>query len=235
MLHVEGRVGETHGIDDAVAHDATSARRRHRLGLRRLFHLQLGREARDLWRNLPDPDRLALQFVTLGNTETLRDDLLEACIDRLCVSDEVRDAETFHTRLDAVMLPLAELDPEDPTALDLRTQLDDLVYPGFVTATPAAQLGELPRYLEAARRRLANRALDAARERARAAELAPWVARWHGMRERCVDDPELENYRWLLEEFRVSLYAQELGTAQPASASRLAKQWSKVSDAGAPG
>ena len=248
------------GVTVELLGDATSARRRHRLGLRRLFHLQLGREARDLWRNLPDPDRLALQFVTLGNTETLRDDLLEACIDRLCVSDEVRDAEAFHAHLDAarprlqatacalaqevstilaayraVMVPLAELEPDDPTARDLRTQLDALVYPGFVTATPAAQLGELPRYLEAARRRLANRALDAARERARAAELAPWVARWHGMRERCVDDPELENYRWLLEEFRVSLYAQELGTAQPASASRLAKQWSKVSDAGAPG
>ena len=61
------------------------------------------------------------------------------------------------------------------------------------------------------------------------------MARWHGMRERGADDPELENYRWLLEEFRVSLYAQELGTVVPASASRLAKQWSKVSDAGAPG
>ena len=42
------------------------------------------------------------------------------------------------------------------------------------------------------------------------------------------EDPELERYRWLLEEYRVSLFAQELGTAEPVSRKRLESQWSRV-------
>ena len=44
-------------------------------------------------------------------------------------------------------------------------------------------------------------------------------------------DPELEHFRWMLEEFRVSLYAQKLGTAVPVSAKRLDAQWAKVRSA----
>ncbi|MDX1593189.1 MAG: ATP-dependent RNA helicase HrpA [Gammaproteobacteria bacterium] len=236
-----------------------AARRSHRRALRRLCRLRLGTTSRDLWRALPDAGRLALQFATVGDVTALRDDLLDACIDRLCVDDAVRDAEAFAARLDAarprvkplaeelaervdtilaahraVAVPLASLDPRDATARDLRGQLEDLVYPGFVAATPAERLADLPRYLEAARRRLEKAPLEPGRERQRAAELAPWVARWREMRGERPDDPELETYRWLLEEFRVSLYAQELGTAQPVSAKRLARQWERVR-AGRPG
>ena len=247
-------VSHESGVCVELLGDAETARHRHRLGLRRLFRLRLGRTARDLWRNLPDADRLALQFVTLGDSATLRDDLLDACIDRLCVDDDVRDAERFAARLEAarprlqsvaielaelvmkilaayreVKVPLDTLDPEDPMTRDLQAQLDALVYPGFIAATPRAQLGELPRYLEAARRRLVARELQPGREQTRSAELQPWVARWRAVRARTDGDSELVAYRWLLEEYRVSLYAQELGTAQPASAARLARQWARVS------
>lgn len=233
--------------------DPETARQAHRRGLRQLFLLQLGRAARDLWRELPGADRLALQFVTVGDAATLRDDMIAACVDRLLVDDDVRDADSFIARLAsgrpkllatataiaetvdgimtayrAVAVPLTGLDQDIAAASDLREQIDGLVFPGFISTTPEGQLGHLPRYLEAARRRLEKLRLESGREQARAAELAPWMAKW--LRARIADetDPELVAYRWLLEEFRVSLFAQELGTAQPVSAARLERQWARV-------
>ncbi len=246
-------VADDAGVRVELCGNAASARRQHRVGLRRLFRLRLGRAARDLWRQLPDAERLALQFVTIGPTDALREDLLDACIDRLCVADEVRDAAAFAARLDAarprlqatalalaeqveailtahraLAVPLSALDPGSATVGDLRDWIEDLVYPGFVAATPAAQLEHLPRYLEAARRRVEKAPLEPGRERARAAELAPWVSRWRSRCAQAHDDAELASYRWLLEEYRVSLYAQELGTAQRVSPARLARQWARA-------
>ncbi len=63
-------------------------------------------------------------------------------------------------------------------------------------------------------------------------QIAP---RWQAFQERAaehtsrgIDDPELIHFRWMLEELRVSLFAQELGTSMPVSAQRLDKQWNKV-------
>ena len=63
-------------------------------------------------------------------------------------------------------------------------------------------------------------------------------ARWHGYlaqsehdRQQGIYDPELTTYRWMLEEYRVSLFAQKLGTAMPISAKRLDRLWEKVSRA----
>jgi ATP-dependent helicase HrpA len=233
--------------------DPETARQVHRRGLRRLFLLQLGRTVRDLWRELPGADRLALQFVTVGDASALRDDLFAACVDRLMVDDDVRDADSFIARLAsgrpellatataiagtvdeiltayrAVAVPLTGLDQDIAAANDLRHQLDGLIFPGFISTTPEEQLGHLPRYLEAARRRLEKLRLESAREQARAAELAPWLAKWTQSGDEDETDPERVAYRWLLEEFMVSLFAQELGTAQPVSAARLERQWARV-------
>jgi ATP-dependent helicase HrpA len=65
-----------------------------------------------------------------------------------------------------------------------------------------------------------------------AAELRPlWAAclqRAAEHRDRWIFDPELEQYRWMLEELRVSLFAQELKTSIPVSFQRLERQWAKV-------
>jgi len=248
-------VPRNHGVTIELLGDPESARRAHRRGLRTLYLLQLGRqEVRDLWRQLPGAERLALQFVTVGDTTALRDDLLAACIDRLFVADEVRDAGRFTGRLEeyrswlpataaalaetvdailvayrAVAVLLNEFDDRDRSAIDLRQQLDGLVYPGFIAATPETHLEYLPRFLEAARRRLERLGPEPGRERTRAAALAPWLEQWRQIQDRAESiDPEAEAYRWLLEEFRVSLFAQELGTAQPVSAIRLERQWARV-------
>jgi ATP-dependent helicase HrpA len=90
-------------------------------------------------------------------------------------------------------------------AAELRAQRDELVRPGFFASTPWAQLQHLPRYLEA------------------------WTRRWRERRDRDRaagrQDPALDEFRWLLEELRVSLFAQELKTPAPVSLKRVEKAW----------
>jgi len=116
---------------------------------------------------------------------------------------------------------------------DMRRHLAQLMPPGFLTATPYRWLLQYPRYLKAAGRRLEKlRNQGRIRDRRRAAEMnALWeqyLARRGDHEARGVHDPALEEYRWMLEEMRISLFAQELGTAFPVSPKRLAGQWRKV-------
>jgi ATP-dependent helicase HrpA len=119
-----------------------------------------------------------------------------------------------------------------PTVADLRAHLDDLVFRGFLQTTPYAQLKHYPRFLKAAEQRLDKLAHAAARDREQMAAMADLLARW---RERTAaaraagrDDPRLEEIRWLLEELRVSLFAQSLGTARPVSIKRVETRWREL-------
>jgi ATP-dependent helicase HrpA len=116
---------------------------------------------------------------------------------------------------------------------DIRRHLGHLLRPGFLTATPYEWLCHFPRYLNAVEVRFARLARGGhARDAARADELRPlWTAyvdRAERHRSLGVCDPALDYYRWMLEEFRVSLFAQELKTSIPVSAQRLARQWEQV-------
>jgi ATP-dependent helicase HrpA len=94
----------------------------------------------------------------------------------------------------------------------LGADLERLVPPGFLRSIPFAQLAHLPRYLKAMALRAAKRRQQPARDDARAAEVAPFAAAAAGRR---------DGFSWLVEEFRVSLFAQELGTAVPVSRVKL--------------
>jgi ATP-dependent helicase HrpA len=115
---------------------------------------------------------------------------------------------------------------------DIREQLRHLIYPGFVTATPPEQLPHLARYLKAATLRLAKLEQHAARDGPLLAQIAPlwqaYLARAEQQRRLGVAHPELTDFRWSLEELRVSLFAQELKTARSVSVKRLEQQWAKV-------
>ncbi|HSV19725.1 MAG TPA: ATP-dependent RNA helicase HrpA [Casimicrobiaceae bacterium] len=112
---------------------------------------------------------------------------------------------------------------------ELRAQRDALVHAGFFSATPWVQLGHLPRYLQALERRLAKQPGNPDRDARHAAQVAQWWARY---RERLDQDraagrttPGLAEFRWLLEELRVSLFAQELRTPTPVSFKRVERAW----------
>lgn len=116
---------------------------------------------------------------------------------------------------------------------DARAQLARLTPPGFLANTPWMWLEQYPRYLRAiaARmRRLSSGALS--RDVQALAQLEPlwqqYEQRSRRHQEFNVHDPELVLFRWMIEEFRVSVFAQDLGTIIPVSRQRMEKQWSKV-------
>jgi ATP-dependent helicase HrpA len=114
-------------------------------------------------------------------------------------------------------------------AAELRAQRDDLVRPGFFASTPWAQLQHLPRYLEAIDRRWAKARERPEREARHGPQVEAWTRRWRERRDRDRaagrQDPALDEFRWLLEELRVSLFAQELKTPTPVSLKRVEKAW----------
>jgi ATP-dependent helicase HrpA len=120
-----------------------------------------------------------------------------------------------------------------PAALDMRDQLNHLIFPGFLTATPFPRLVHLPRYLQAIdirRRKLMNAGVPA--DTRAMAEVLPL---WEAYKQRALEhrrqeifDPALEEVRWMIEELRVSLFAQDLKTPTRISAARIRKQWEAV-------
>jgi ATP-dependent helicase HrpA len=115
---------------------------------------------------------------------------------------------------------------------EVRAQRDALVYPGFFSATPWSQLQHLPRYLKALDRRLAKFGERPDRDVRHAEQVAEL---WQRYRERADRnhlagrvEPALEAFRWLLEELRVSLFAQELKTPVPVSFKRVERSWADL-------
>jgi len=109
---------------------------------------------------------------------------------------------------------------------DAEAGVDDLVYPGFVEEIEAGRLGHYPRYLQAAAERLAQLQQNPQRDAQRMAEIQPWWRRYQlAIEAGRPYDEALDAYRWLLQEFRVSLFAQRLGTAEKVSPKRLAAAW----------
>jgi ATP-dependent helicase HrpA len=117
-------------------------------------------------------------------------------------------------------------------AADVRAQLARLVPKGFLTATPWERLHDLPRYLKAAERRLDKYAADTERDARHAGGIAELWKRYEDraakLRRAGEPDARLEDFRWRIEELRVSLYAQELKTPYPVSYKRLDKLWREI-------
>ena len=113
---------------------------------------------------------------------------------------------------------------------DAAQQLQRLVPKKFLTATPYAQLQHFPRYLKAITARLEKWRADPARDAAKLLELKPQEQRyWRLVADRKgATDARMQEFRWLLEELRVSFFAQELRTPQPVSIKRLEKVWQQL-------
>lgn len=120
-----------------------------------------------------------------------------------------------------------------PTRLDAHAVLGQLYEPGFLVRTPWRWLLQYPRYTRAIAIRLQKlQSGGAPRDQQLLSVVVPrWrrgIERSRQNAERKIYDPELELYRWMAEEFRVSLFAQELGTIISVSEKKLDKQWEKV-------
>ncbi len=115
---------------------------------------------------------------------------------------------------------------------DMQWQLDRLVFRGFLLHTPWKQLRQYPRYLRALEKRLEKLPGNALRDQQLLNELqsvqADWLERWQAASEKGVTDERLEEIRWMLEELRISLFAQELKTAYPVSVKRIRRRWREL-------
>ena len=243
-------------VDIEVFDEPAAASSQHRAGLRRLVMLQLSDALKYLARNIPDLQRMAAAYMVLGSSEELRDQIVEAALDRAFLTDPwptdrnefIRRLEEGRSRLNLIAGEVAracaavlaeytgatrklrDARPSKGVIDDVTAQLSRLVPKRFVANTPWAQLGHLPRYLKAVVMRLDKLRADPARD-------ARWMAQVQPLEQAYVrvlaqrkgkPDARLDEFRWLLEELRVGLFAQELRTAQPVSVKRLEKIWQQI-------
>jgi ATP-dependent helicase HrpA len=127
---------------------------------------------------------------------------------------------------------LAKPNPAREAVADMRHQLRALVFPGFLAQLPPERLVHLPRYLRAMERRLDKLTGHPARDAQNLRALIPLLTNYETRRGRMEDagglTPDMEDFRWRLEELRVGLFAQELKTPEPVSVKRLEKRWLEI-------
>jgi ATP-dependent helicase HrpA len=115
---------------------------------------------------------------------------------------------------------------------DIKRQIDLLFAPGFIADTPVDWLQQYPRYLQAITRRLEKLRGHFQRDKQLMIGLdeltEPLLMLWENNHHARSKSEDLLQYRWLLEEYRVSLFAQQLGTVQPVSEKRLRQQWKSI-------
>ena len=243
-------------VEIEVFDEPEVAAAKHRAGLRRLIALQLKEPLKFLEKNIPDLQRMSVLYMALGTAEDLRDQVIGVALDRAFLADPLpTDAMSFKKRVEegrsrlnliaqevaravhAVLQELANASrklkdarPPKDVADDVAAQLQRLCPKRFALDTPWSQLQHLPRYLRAITARLDKLRADPARDAKLMAEVRPLEQRYtrrlaelKGAR-----DARLDDFRWQLEELRVSLFAQELRTPQPVSVKRLDKVWSQL-------
>jgi ATP-dependent helicase HrpA len=220
-------------------------------GVRRLLRLDAASPVKAIERQLNPRTRLVLGANPDGSLAALLDDCADAAVAVLAptpvwtraefeaVRARVRDALTATSldivgRVEKVLAAAHEVEvalPAQPSAAqadavaDIRAQLDRLLPKGFVTATGAARLGDLTRYLTAIDRRLERLPRDAAGDSDRMQRVHAVEDAYDELRQALsparATAEEVRDIGWMIEELRVSLWAQQLGTARPVSEQRI--------------
>ena len=236
-----------------VFENADEAHEEHQRGVERLLRRALADKIKQARRQLPLANVTALKWAALGSAETLRADLVEAALaERLAAhaldartrSEFERlktelGSELFAAAIERLKLAETIIDAHadlmpwlEPPLLgfatanyeDLLEQRDELLAPGFLRDTDPDHLGHIPRYLRGMRLRAERLRQDPARDQARMLGVHTYWREYLKRRSSGNADPvALNELRWLIEELRVSVFAQELRTAEPVSPKRLAR------------
>ena len=231
---------------------SAAAEQAHRLGVIELMKLQLKEQVKDLNKGIQGFTQAAMLLKHI-NADTLRDDLTQAVCDRTFIGEDElpRNEKAFkeqikraRSRLPAVKEALsrylqeiaaayAELNSKlgkHPLTHLLRQRLQTLLASGFASHTPWAQWPRLPIYLKAMTLRLEKYSGNPARDAAREADIQELEQMWQEKTDGLVKQglpvsDDLAAFKWMIEELRVSLFAQELKTPYPVSVKRLMKEW----------
>ena len=226
----------------------------HRLGLTRLFALALKEQLRFIDKNLPRElalqymplgsekqlkDRLTAATIARTCLESPLPADADAFASRvaaakgrvvLVAQELARLTGSILAEHASLQKRLAAAQKAFPAACaDITAQLAELTAGDFIATLPYERLSQLPRYLKGALMRLDKARNDPDRDARLMAEwqalARPWHREWLTMRKSGIVDPFLEEFRWLLEELRIALYAQELRTPSPVSVKRLSRMW----------
>lgn len=239
-----------------VFDDPGEAHSRHQAGLLRLFRLGLREQVKFLEKNLPDLTRISMLYMSLGTQEELRDQIIDCALAQACLAEPWPvDKESFEQRRDegksrlgllaqemarlagtilvewsALQKKLPQAKPHPAAYADLQKQQSALMGKWFLRDTPQRQLSQYPRYLKAAQVRVDKLRADPARDSRLMADMAPLIVQYQRavVARKGAPDAQLDEFRWLLEELRVALFAQELRTPMPVSVKRLQKAWSAM-------
>ena len=232
-----------------------AAEQAHRQGVIELMKLQLKEQVKDLNKGIQGFTQAAMLLKHI-NADTLRDDLTQAVCDRAFIGEDElpRNEKAFkeqikraRSRLPAVKEALsrylqetaaayAELNGKlgkHPLTHLLRQRLQTLLASGFASHTPWAQWPRLPIYLKAMTLRLEKYSGNPARDAAREADIQELEQMWQEKTDGLVKQgqpvsDDLAAFKWMIEELRVSLFAQELKTPYPVSVKRLLKEWELI-------
>lgn len=232
-----------------------AAEQAHRQGVIELMKLQLKEQVKDLNKGIQGFTQAAMLLKHI-NADTLRDDLTQAVCDRAFIGEDdlPRNEKAFkeqikraRSRLPAVKEALsrylqetaaayAELNGKlgkHPLTHLMRQRLQTLLAAGFATRTPWAQWPRLPIYLKAMTLRLEKYSSNPARDAAREADIRELEQMWQEKTDSLIKQglpisDGLAGFKWMIEELRVSLFAQELKTPYPVSVKRLLKEWEKL-------
>ncbi len=196
---------------------------------------------------------LYLQLYPKAPSEELFNHILDVAMERAFLMEPTpRDAQSFETRIQegrgrlqliaqevskallgilmeaqAAKKKLKDMRAPKELEADVLSQLDRLIPQGFVLQTPYSHWLHLPRYLKAVQLRLEKYKADPKRDESRMLDMRPMEQKfWRFVAQRKgQQDKAMQDFRWLLEELRVSSFAQELKTPQPVSLKRLEKAW----------
>lgn len=237
------------------------AERQHHQGLLRLASFALHDTLQHFAKRIPKFNEAALLFAPYGKADALKADLLMATVKHTYTSQTelprseqafiewleqgrgelIETGEQLALQLHAILLLHHKVRKQlkgkvsFATAFmfaDVAAQMDELIYPGFITETPVEWWSELQRYVAGADHRLNRVSGIPASENLLVDELQNfwqrYVSKQEALQRSQLFSKDLTEYRWMLEELRVSLFAQKIGTRFPISAKRLEKQWLKV-------
>ena len=265
MIGYPGLIDLGEAVAIEVFDEPDVAATRHRIGLRRLFALQIKDALKYLEKNIPDLQKMAVFYTQVGKTadgsgggtlEDLREQIIAVALERaflleplptnefdfkrridegrgrltLIASEVARLAATILTEHSSAARKIKDSRNAPDASADCAQQLARLMPKRFLTQSPWGALQHLARYLKAITARLDKYRADPARDAMKAGELRPLEQRyWRLVAERKgAQDARLQEFRWLLEELRVSFFAQELRTPQPVSVKRLEKAWAQL-------
>lgn len=233
------------------------AHEQHRHGVKRAAMQALPEQVRYFTKSMPKLDRCALLFTKVGSKQVLASDIVDALFLRAFAFDPLpRSADEMAERIETRRGDLGELADtlanEVEAALtgylevtkklkgnvslqlaraysDIKAQMARLVHPGFIVESKE-WLTHYPRYMQAALVRLEKLGRDYRRDTVAMQEIHDFETRWEARRQSVKGalDSVLDEFRWWIEELRVSLFAQQLGTLDTVSVKRLERRWQEI-------